>query len=569
MTATAKITENSHANHQHHPTPLAALWMLIGNELGELWVVAAYGAAVGLLSLATPLAVSALVQSVAFSTILQPLVVLTILLGGVLVFYSLLRALQSRVVELLQERLFLRVAGELAYRLPRAQIGAFDREHAPELVNRFFDVLTVQKSAATLLLDGLALVLQTSVGMLLLAFYHPFLLAFDVLLALGLFIVLYAFSGGAVQSSIDESKAKFAMAGWLEEIVRNPTAFRAEAGPQTALAHANTLGAKYLSSRRKHWKVLFRQIVGTLALKSIAHVVLLGLGGWLVIKRQLTLGQLVAAELVLTAALQGISKFGKQLESWYDLCAAADKLGHLLNLPLERSNGEAVTLPKAIGAKVQKVTFAYGPLVPVLTGADLTVPAGSKIAIVGKTGVGRSTLLDLLYGLRTATDGQVLIEGRDVRELSLGSLRHRVELVRGAEVFDGTVEDNVRMGRSHLDGAAIHRALAAVGLTHEISALPEGIFTKLTSGGSPLSPGESRQLVLARAIVDNPGLLLIDETLDRIFPLDRPALLSALLGPRVPWTVVVVSNRPDVLAACTHTFEFSSGTLTQVKMESL
>lgn len=572
LTPTATTPAPAHvapsSSHSVHPSPMQSLRILIGDEWPELWVVAAYAAAVGLLSLATPLAVSALVQSVAFNTVVQPLVVLTVLLGAVLGFYSLLRALQARVVELLQARLFLRVAGELAFRLPRAEISAFDRAHAPELVNRFFDVLTVQKSASTLLLDGLALALQTVVGMLLLAFYHPLLLAFDVLLALGLAIVLLGLGGGAVPSSIEESKAKFAVAAWLEEIVRNPTAFRNQGGQATALARTDALGAKYLSSRKKHWKVLFRQIIGTLAIKSIAHALLLGLGGWLVIKRQLTLGQLVAAELVLTAVLTGVSKFGKQLETWYDLCAAADKLGHLLGLPLERAQGTATSESGPATAALRNVTFSYGPTVPVLAKTSLQLPAKSRVAIVGTTGVGRSTVLDLIYGLRSPESGSVTVDGADVRELSLVSLRDRVELVRGAEVFEGTVEENVRMGRKHITGAAIHKALAAVGLEQEISALPDGIFTVLTSGGSPLSPGESQQLALARAIVASPGLLLIDEALDRVFPADREKLLDAILGPDAPWTVLVVTNNDEVLSYCTHRYELRDATLTSVRGSS-
>jgi ABC-type bacteriocin/lantibiotic exporter with double-glycine peptidase domain len=536
-------------------SPFAAIRELVGNESGELWVIAAYGAAVGLLSLATPLAVSALVQSVGFSTVLQPLVVLTILLGAVLSFYSVLRALQAKVVELLQARLFLRVSGELAYRLPRVEFAAFDRAHGPELVNRFFDVLTLQKGAATLLLDGLALALQTIVGMLLLAFYHPLLLAFDVMLAGGLVIALVALGNGAISTSIDESKAKYALAAWLEELVRNSTAFRNQGGQAIALKHADRLGEKYILSRKKHWKILFRQIVATLAIKSIAHVALLGLGGWLVINRQLTLGQLVAGELVLTAVLTGVSKFGKQLETWYDVSAAADKLGHLLALPLEREGGVDLRSSDAIAVQLQNVSFAYTPEVVVLKRASVAIKPKAKVALVAATGIGRSTVLDLLYGLRRAPTGTVRIAGLDVREISLRSLRQRVELVRGVEVFEGTVEDNVRMGRDSLDRAAIHRALEVVGLTDEIAAMPDGIHTKLATGGSPLSPGEAQLLVLARAIVAEPGLLLIDQTLDRVFPHDRERLLSALLGPQAPWTAIVVSNDPVVIAHCSDRLE--------------
>jgi ABC-type bacteriocin/lantibiotic exporter with double-glycine peptidase domain len=139
-------------------SPLRRLIGLIRPEGTDIRVVVAFAVGVGVLSLATPLAVEALVSTVAMNLLMQQLVILSLVLFVCLALAAAMRALQTLVVEAIQQRLFVRVTSDLAYRLPRVRADAFDREYGPELVNRFFDVLTVQKVGALLLLDGIAIV---------------------------------------------------------------------------------------------------------------------------------------------------------------------------------------------------------------------------------------------------------------------------------------------------------------------------------------------------------------------------------------------------------------------------
>ncbi len=202
------------------------------------------------------------------------------------------------------------IVTDLGYRLPRVHVESFDRNHGPELVNRFFDVLTVQKAGATLLHDGIAVILQTMIGLLILAFYHPLLLAFEVVLVISITFVLFVLGRGGVRTAIIESKAKYAVAASLEEIARHPLSFKQAGGPELARGRADALAASYVEARRKHYRVVFRQIVSSLAMQVFAATVLLTLGGWLVIHGQLTLGQLVAAELIVSIVLASFAKLG-------------------------------------------------------------------------------------------------------------------------------------------------------------------------------------------------------------------------------------------------------------------
>ncbi|MGB5311736.1 MAG: hypothetical protein WBN38_06685, partial [Polyangiales bacterium] len=321
-------------------SPLRRVRQLLALDQQDLAVVIIYGVALGLLSLAVPIAVQSLVNTVAFGSLIQPLFVLTVLLAVALTGAAVLRALQIWIAEMLQRRLFVRIVAEIGSRLSRVSADALRNRSGPELLNRFFDVFTIQKSVTSLLLGGVDAVLIALVGLVVLAFYHPALLAFDIVLILSAAIVLIPLGRGGTGTSIAESKAKYAVAGWLEEMARHPLSFKVAGGRQLAQLEVENLAKSYLDQRHRHFRVVYRQVVGALAIEVLASVTLLAVGGWLVIERELSIGQLVAAELIVTAVVASIAKLGGKVEIFYDLVAGVDKLGEILDLPLERSQGD-------------------------------------------------------------------------------------------------------------------------------------------------------------------------------------------------------------------------------------
>jgi ABC-type bacteriocin/lantibiotic exporter with double-glycine peptidase domain len=554
------------SHHAHGSrTPIARLGALLELEREDVWAVALYAVAIGTLSLALPVAVQALVNNVAFGTLLQPLVVLTILLFLGLCFVGLLKAIQSKLVELIQQRVFARLALELAEKLPRAKEAQFDGPLAPSVVNKFFDVLIVQKTGASLLFDGLSIILQAVVGMILLAFYHPLLLAFDVLLIASVMLIVFGLGRGAVRTSIEESYAKHAVAAFLQDLVRNRSTFRSDAGVELAIDRVDTLVEHYLRARTAHFRIVLRQIVGSVALQAFASATLLGVGGWLVINRQLTLGQLVASELVVSSVVAGLAKFGKHLENYYDLLAATDKIGALQDLEVERGAGGDA--PDGIGPAVLELRDLHLSVAdkPVLTGATVRADAGERIALVGAHGAGKSSLAEAIFALRDPSSGTLAINGVDVREVSPTAWRSRVALVRGVEAFEGTIEDNIRVGREEISADEIRQALASVGLLEVIRALPEGLQTELDSEGDPLTQGQLRRLMLARAIVGQPSLIVVDEVLDGFDDGLRSDAAQALFSRTAPWTLIVVTHRPDLTWRCDRVWRIEKGRIEEVQ----
>jgi ABC-type bacteriocin/lantibiotic exporter with double-glycine peptidase domain len=547
---------------QHTLEPFERLKALLAAERSTLWVAITYSVVIGLLSLVVPIAVQSLVNTIAFGSVLQPLAVLTVFVFVALGFSAAMNVLRAWVVEILQRSIFARVGTDVTWRLLRVRAEAFDKHHGPELVNRFFDVVTVQKAAAMLLIDGLNIFMQTLIGLILVALYHPLLLAFDVLLVCAMLFIVFVLGRGAVYTSLKESKAKYAFQAWLEQIATHLITFKTPGGAALASARAGELLEEYLVYRTRHFRILLRQIAGSFALQALASSILLGIGGWLVIERQLTIGQLVASEIVVTLMVSGFTKFGKQLEVFYDLQAAVDKLGTLVDLPLEREGG--ITMPSRRGpASLQIVNVSAGyDSDPVLQGASWDLRAGERLGLMGRHGCGKSTLADILFGLRAPVSGSILLDGVDYRDLPLEAIRECVALVRGVEIFPGTVLENVRLCREDVSYEDACEALQKVGLLADVRAFQKGLDTVLHPSGRPLSQSQACRLMLARAIAGRPRLIILDDALDPVDRgEDRERIASLLFDKAAPWTLLCISERVDFLSRCQSVAVLQNGAL--------
>jgi len=547
--------------HEPKISPFSRLWRLLAPERADIWVVLVFALFVGMMALATPLAVEMLVSTVAFGRSVQPIVVLAVILFAFLAFSAIVQTMEKYAVELIQRRLFVRIAGDLAYRMPRVRRDALDGQFAPELANRFFDVVTVQKVVATLLVDTLDLIIVTVVGMIVLALYHPLLLGLNLILVTLILFTLFVLGRGGVASSIKESKVKYAMASWLEGLVRCSNSLKHGGGNEFGVEHADRIARTYLKARQNHFRILFRQVMFSMALYAVASAVLLGVGGFLVIQGQLSLGQLVAAELIIALILGSVTKVGKHLESFYDLMASIDKLGTLFDLPLERQDG-LLSLPKegGIELRLRDVSYAYCESQNILDKVSLKVESGTTVGLCGPASCGKTTLAEMLFGLRRPTFGSIEIDGVDCDNLRPDVLRQHVALVGPVEVIDGSIAENVHFDRVEVDSTNVHESLRQTGLLDDVFLLPEGLETQLTATGAPLSETQLRRLALARAIAGRPRLLILDTLLDALPDEQALALMDVLTEADTPWTLIVFSNRRQILKRCNHVFDLAGET---------
>lgn len=528
-------------------TPVSRLAKLLAPERSDILAILAFAVAIGVLALATPIAVQSIVNSVALGGTLQPLIAVAIFLAVALAFAVTLIMIQTWAVELLQRRIFVRAIADLADRLPRITRAAYEQGFGPERVNRFFDVITIQKSSAKLLVEGVGVVLTVIVGLAVLAFYHPLLLAFDVVLIVAIALIVISPRKRGEAFALRESTAKFEIAGWLEEISRSPQAFKTAGAQRWVVERADDVTRQWLDARTSHFRVLLTQIAGALALQLVASVALLSIGGWLVIQGSLTLGQLVAAELIVSLVVASVAKLGKYLETWYDLMAAVQKVGYLLDLPIESTKGEHPDRPPvAGGAHLQIRGLRWDSAVTEcrIDIDSLDLEPGERVALHGLDGTARLALCDLVWRLRPAEGGTLHIDGRSVRDLAPEYLRHEVACVSAIEIVHGSVRENVRLRRPFVHPDDIRSALKLVGLEDRLARLEAGLETPMHPEARILSDDERSCLMLARAIAGQPRLVVIDLAGLGVGPAFRAAVDRAL-EERRDITFLVLTG-PDV-----------------------
>ncbi len=522
-------------------SPLQRLLGLLRTERHDLIIVAVYAVNAGVLALATPLAMQTLINWLAFGTLLQPIFVLAGLLLIAATAGATLRLMQRYAVEIVQRRIFVRLVSDVTGRLARVRLSVFDKVYGPELANRLFDVLTVQKAVAALLLDGLAGALQALVGLVLLAAYHPLLLGYDLFLVAAIAAVLLPLGRGAERTAILESQRKYQVAAWVEEVARHPVTMKLGGG-RLARVRSEELAHAYLRDRSGHFTVILRQLMGFQAVQVVAQAVLLLLCGSLVLDGELTLGQLVAAEFVVTAALTGLSKVVEKLETFYDLLAAMDKLGALVDLPEEDRMGLAPPGPEAPASmELHGLTVGAGPGRDGLSPTNLTLAPGDRVVMRLADGAVRGRLAEVLAGLRPPASGRIRRDGRELHHLQADAAQAQVSLFRFEDPLLASVRDNIALGRTNVDDAAVLDALDAVGLSSCVSRWPEGLDTLLGPAGRPLSDREVNRLLLARALAGRPRLLVVDGALDG--PLGAP-LRSVVAA--ADTTAVVLTGDDDV-----------------------
>lgn len=554
-----------HSTSEGHPSPFQRFLRLIREDRKDLIILILYTVLAGMLTLAVPLAAQALVNTIAAGVFLQPLVVLTILLFIGMLFAGVLKALQFYIVEVLQQRIFARVALRLADRVPFIQHQALMSDYPPELINRFFDVIKVQKTLSKLLLDGPSAVLQITIGLILMAIYSPILLGFDLFVLVFIAFIAFILGQNGVNTSVAESVQKYRVAGWLEELARCQVSFKIDGASKFLFNRVDEQVVDYLRARQTHFRILFRQVIANYFFQAIASAGILGIGGWLVINQQLTLGQLVASELVLLILLAAMDKLVTMFQDWYDLLTAIEKIGHVTDLPLERTQGKALPVhPKGASILCQDVSFGYRSEKPVLQGMSLSIEPGEVVSLVGVSGAGKSTLASMLCGLLEPRTGLVEINGVDVREVQLQSLREAVALASDSDgIFDGTLEENIIVGRSDVTQKDIRWALSVTQLTGEVAGLPDGMQTRLLSAGRNLSKGQMQRLMIARAIVNHPNLLILDEAFTGIDERTKILILEALLVPENNWTVIDISYDAEMVVRSDRVLVLAEGRIVE------
>ena len=498
---------------------------LLGPERAFYWLAIIHGVAMSVLSLAVPLSVQILISSIANTALMRPLVVLGIILLALLSLYGLLYTLQTWTMDRFGRHFFARISEEIILRNLHARFAAVEGVNREELANRFFEIVTVQKNVPSLMVGGSTLLLQALVGFVVVSAYHPAFVVFNGCILLAVWCIWMIWSRRSTESKIKESKAKYNVARWLEEVARANDSFKSERSLNFAVKRSEAVIAEYLDAHRKHFGHKAGQLIACLALYAVASAALLVVGGSLVISSSLALGQLVAAELILASIFLAIAQLPYYFDQWYELRASLDKLAEFYAIPLE-----APVAGERPAEGPMEITFR-GVTVPYRSSTmrfDFSLPAGQQVMIACASHRYQKAIVDLLLRHIEPSAGSIMLGRQNLSDIHPHALRDTIMVVDNAMTMECSIADNLCLGNTRLTRAELRAALSLVSLDDVVEQLPKGLDTPLGPLGHPLSRGEVIRLKIATAILAKPRVLLLTEVFDTLALWQRRTILAAL-----------------------------------------
>jgi putative ABC transport system ATP-binding protein len=525
----------------NNKSPIERLFDVIKLERNDIYFLAILTFGYGLLGIATPVAVQSLVNIVTMGGVLQPLYIISFILFVLLVLSGILYVLEGYVVELIQRRLFIRNALDVGKNAQGVKIQLYDNHNPVELMNRFFDIVNLQKSAAVLLTVGLTALLQGLIGSFILMFYSIYFLIIIISMLAFLFVIIWLLGKNGLPTAIEESQAKYKMVDWLETIARNVYLFKFFHTEKRTHDQTDALATEHLIKRFNHYQILLFQNIGGVTLYAVIGTAMLMLGGALVIQGQINLGQFVAAELIIFGVLAAFLRLIKQLQYYYDMLTALDKLGILHDFPQESTGTFIPEDNQYRDVNLEGVAFSFTPKMPLVEDITLQLSRGQSLSILGASGSGKSALVALLTGLRSPDKGFIHVSGIDLRQLNLMHYRSKIGLANKIEIIDGSILDNLTLGRD-IPINRIHQVLDTLGLSNDFAKLENGIDTKLTAFGAPLSTTQMQRLMLARAVIGEPDILIIDGLLDALTAEELDTILTLLKQHQENWLLIVTTR---------------------------
>ena len=547
-------------------TPWNRFINLLKLERKDIFQIFYYAIFGGFVALTLPLGIQAIINLIQGAQVSTSWIVLVVVVTLGVMFSGALQLMQLRIIETIQQRIFTRSSFELSYRFPKIKMTELRNYYPPELANRFFDTLTIQKGLSKILIDVPTALLQIVFALILLSFYHPFFIIFGILLLLLIFIVFKFTAQKGLQTSLIESKMKYKVAHWIQEVARTVVSFKLSGNTNLAMSKNDYLVDKYLKARENHFKILILQFSQMIGFKVVVTASLLLIGGGLVLSQEMNIGQFVAAEIIILLVIASVEKLIIGLESLYDVLTSIEKIGQVVDKELESQNGEKPVFKGSFAIELDDVSYSVEDRAKViLNEVSLKLNPSSRILIMGESGAGKSTLLKLISGVIQPTTGNIYINNLSLNSLNLNHYRSQLGLSLSEETpFEGTLRENLIFGTDKVKDQVIFDTMEIVGLDQFLKEQPEGLDTVIYPEGKQMSYTVSKKIILARAIIKQPKVMILEDPLDQFILEETKRIIEYLTAPERPWSLIVVSSKKSWRTKCTKTITLEKGQIKSI-----
>ena len=525
-------------------SPIKRLRKLLALDRKAISHVYIYAFFNGLVNLSLPLGIQAIVNLIQGGEITTSWYILvTLVITGVLLA-GIMQLLQLRIVENLAQKVFSNASFEFAFRIPKIKYSAFRDYYGPDLANRFFDTMTIQKGLPKILIDFSLAIFQIIAGLVVLSMYHSFFIIFSVVLLIIVYFIFVTTGPKGLDTSLQESSLKYKIAFWLEEIARSKLSFKLASDSKLNLTKTDDHVDKYLDSREAHFRVIITQSIYLIIFKILVAAGLLITGSILVFNGQMNIGQFVAAEIIIILIIASVEKLIKTIESIYDVLTALEKIGYVFDKPMDKNEGLILKKTSdSFAISVENLSFKYDDA-PTESLNDLTleIPSNTSAIISGPPSSGKSTLLKLISGILEPTRGLVKYNGFPIKSLDMEIIKEEIGFcISHGEIFHGSVLENISMNRPNATPENINRALSITGLTKHLSKMLLGMNTIVDPDGATIPRNLQNRILLARAIATGPKLLILEDPLDHVSEEEKDQIIKALTAAENGWSIIISS----------------------------
>lgn len=544
-------------------TPIRRFRNLLKVDKKDIYQIILYSIMAGIISLSLPLGIQSIVNFLQAGQVSTSWIVLVFIVVIGVALVGVLMIMQYRIVENLQQKIFVRSSFDFAYRFPKMKFNKLYSHLPAELANRFFDTTAVQKGIAKMLLEISGATLQILFGIILLSLYHSFFILFGIILLGLLYLIFKVNFNSGVHTSLKESDYKYKVAHWLQEIARNHLSFKNKQVAQFSLKKNDHLVNEYLAFRERHFSILKRQFSQLVGFKVLITAGLLIIGGIFVLTQQMNIGQFVAAEIIILTISNAVEKLFSGIEIFYDLLASIEKLGKITDIELEEEEGRYKLDQKDINIEVDSLSYQFPDSDNfAIKNVSMNIEQGDHILISGNNGSGKTTLIRLLSRVIEPTEGVMFLNDINYKKYSLLDYRDNISTISlGDNVFEGTLLENIICKHPKASKKEIIHILDKLQLSNFVKSLPNGLDTEVHSGGSHLSSSIVEKILIARCILSNPKIIFMEEPLKNTDEASVKSIIDFITEDNKEWTLIISSKISYWKSKCNKHFTMENGTL--------
>ncbi|SDS29418.1 ATP-binding cassette domain-containing protein [Gramella sp. MAR_2010_147] len=545
-------------------TPFQRFIGLLKLERRDFLQIFYYAIFAGLVSLSVPLGVQAIVNLMQGARISTSWFVLVIIVTLGVAFVGILQLMQIRILENVQQKIFTRSSFEFIYRFPKIRMDQLRNFYPPELANRFFDVLIIQKGLSKVIIDFPAALTQVVFGLILLSLYHPFFIIYGLLLVFLIYVGFKITAKRGLDASLLESKYKYRIAHWIQEVARSLVSFKISGRTNLAINKNDRMLTEYLVAREGHFQVLKIQFIQLIIFKVLVTAGLLAIGGILVLNQQMNIGQFVAAEIIILLIIGSVEKIILGLESFYDILTSLEKMGEVVDKKLEEQEGdEPFNLGEPLTIEFDGVNYKGFNEERIIKNVNFKINPGDRILLKGTNGAGKSTLLKLLAGLIRPSVGEIYVNDLSLKSVKLNHYRGMLgHSITEETPFEGTILENITLGDQDIPIQDIQWALEKTGLLGFVRQQPKGLNTMIYPEGIQMPFSVSKKLILARSIVRRPSVLILNDPLNQLDPEEEERILNFLFSEENKWAILVAGKGEKLERLCNRQLFMKNGKLT-------